>query len=157
MVRHRRAEAHDPAADEDRREDEDVGDVLAAFERIVVDQEVAFPERIDRMALQAGAQGFADGTQLHGDQLGLGDGVAVAVHQARRAIARFAQDGGVGGADQLHAHLAGAGDQRLADDGIVDWTQLAHDALRPQDLRRIRLSWLSSSALQPGGTQLVAV
>ena len=40
----------------------------------------------------------------------------------------------------------------LADDGIIDGTQLAH-----QDLRRTRLSAGSSSAVQPGGTQVVAV
>ena len=56
MVRHRGAEADDAAVDEDRREDEDVGDVLAALERVVVDQEVAFLERVDGMALEAGAQ-----------------------------------------------------------------------------------------------------
>jgi len=49
-MRHRGAEADDPAADEDRREDEDVGDVLPALERVVVDQEVAFPEGLDGMA-----------------------------------------------------------------------------------------------------------
>ena len=130
MVRDPGAEADDPAGDEDRREDEDVGDVLAALERVVVDQEVAFLERLDRMAPQAGAQRLADRAELHGDQLGLGHGVAVAVHQAGRAVARLAQDGRIGGADQLHAHLAGAGDQRLADDGIVEGTELGHAVLR---------------------------
>ena len=152
MMRHRGAEAHDPAGDEDRREDEHVGNVLAALERVVVDQEVAFLQRLDRMAFQAGAQRLADRAELHGNELGLGHRVAVAVHQAGRAVARLAQDGRVGRADQLYAHLARRGDQRLADHGIVDGTQLAHG-----DLRRIRLSAGSSSAVQPGGTQVVAV
>ena len=152
MVRHRGAEADDPAGDEDRREDEDVRDVLSALERVVVDQEVAFLQRLDRMALQAGAQGLADRAKLHGNELGLRHRVAVAVHQAGRAVARLAQDGRIGRADQLDAHLARRGDQRLADDGIVDWAQLAHEALR-----RMRLSAASSAAVQPGGTQVVAV
>jgi hypothetical protein len=46
VMRDRRAEAHDAAADEDRREDEHVRDVLAALERVVVDQEVALFQRL---------------------------------------------------------------------------------------------------------------
>ena len=72
------------------------------------------------MAPEAGAQGLADRPELHRDQLGLRHRVAVAVHQAGRAVARLAQDGRVGRADQLHAHLARRGDQRLADHGVVD-------------------------------------
>ena len=146
-MRDRGAEADDAAVDEDRREDEHVGDVLAALERVVVDQEVAFLERLDRMAPEAGAQGLADRAQLHRDQLGLRHGVAVAVHQAGRAVARLAQDGRVGRADQLHAHLAGAGDQRLADDGVVDRAQRS-SCRSPQDqiVRRRRGSPSSRAA-----------
>jgi hypothetical protein len=157
MMRHRGAEPDDPAADKDRREDEHVRNVLAALERVVVDQEIAFFKRLDRMAFQAGAQGLADRAQLHGNELRLGHRVAVAVHQAGRTVARLAQDGRVGRADQFYAHLARRGDQRLADHGIIDGTQLAHDGLRPQDLRKIILSAGSSWAVQPVGTQVVAV
>ena len=134
-MRDRGAEADHAAGDEDRREDEHVGDVLAALERVVVDQEVALLQRLDRVALQAGAQGLADRPELHRDELGLRHRVAVPVHQAGRAVARLAQDGRIGRADQLHAHLARRRDQRLADDGLVDRAEVGHDALR-----RIRLS-----------------
>ena len=96
MVRHRGAEADDAALHEDRREDEDVGDMLAALEGVVVDEEVAFLQRIDGMTPQAGAQRLADRPELHGNQLGLRHRVAVAIHQARGAVACLAQDGRVG-------------------------------------------------------------
>ena len=153
MVRHRGTEAHDPSADEDRREDEDIGDVLAALKGVVVDQKIAFLQRFDRMAFQTGAQGLADRAELHGNELGLRDGVSVAVHESRRAVACFAQDGRIGRADELDAHLAGRSDQCLADHGVVDGAEAgAHGSFR-----RIRLSDASSVAVQPGGTHVVAV
>lgn len=153
MMCDRRPEAHDPARNEDRREDEDVGDVLAALEWIVIDQEVAFLQRLDGVPLQAGAQRLADRPELHWDELGLRHRVAEAVHQAGRAVARLAQDGGVGRADQLYPHLARARDQRLANYGIVDGIESG----RHEALRSIRLSAVSRVAVQPPGTQVVAV
>ena len=59
MVRHRGAEADDPAGDEDRREDEHVGDVLAAPNGSLLMQEVAWLSVSTGWRLQAGAQGLA--------------------------------------------------------------------------------------------------
>ena len=112
--------------------------MLSAFERIVVDVEVALFERLDWEQLGAGTKCSGHRAELHGNKFCLGDDVAVAVQQRGRGVARFAHDGRVGRANELGPHFARRGDQSLADDRVIDgiehvaavvWRRVRHVAI----------------------------
>ena len=79
VMRDGRAEPDQVALEKYRREQEDVRQVLAAMEGVVVDVEVAFFERFRRKQRCAGLEGRADRSELHRNEFGLGDDIAVPV------------------------------------------------------------------------------
>ena len=72
-------ERDDLTIHEHGREDEHVLQVLSALERVVLDEEVAGFQCLRRMQFQARLAGRGDAAQLHRDQVGLGDDVALTV------------------------------------------------------------------------------
>ena len=134
-----RAEAHEAVTEKDGREDEDVGDVLTAMVRVVVDVEIAGLQRLGRIELGASAEGCPDGAELHGNQLRLAHHVAVHIQQGGGAVVRFPHDRRVGRTHELDAHLFRGGDQRLGDDRLVDlierhWSSLSWLSVLPSAL-----------------------
>ena len=120
MVRHGAGEGDDAAVDEDRREDEDVLQMLAAAVGVVVDVEIAGPKLAGWALVHAGPENLRHRAQMHGDQLGLGNDIAQRVEQRGGCVLRLAYDIRIGRADELGAHLASNRDQGLGDNGIVD-------------------------------------
>jgi hypothetical protein len=134
----------------DRVEQEHVLQVLAAGIGVVDGEEVTRLQRLHWIERPKGLEDVTDRAELHRDQLSLRHRVAVRVQQRGRPVARFPQDGRIGGAHQLHAHLARRRDQRLADDGVVDRIK-RHGAV---PCRRM-LPCASGTARHPGGTQVL--
>src|SRR3546814_3032635 len=66
--------------------------MLPARIGIVGDVEVPFLQGVDRVRRRAGAEDLRHRPQLHGNELGLRDDVAVAVEQGGRGIGGFTDD-----------------------------------------------------------------
>ena len=124
--------------------------MLAAGIGVVDREEVAFLQFLQRIHSSAGLEDVADRPKLHRDQLRLRHRVASRVQQCRGSIACLPQHGGKSRPHQLHAHLARRGNQRLADNRVIDRIE-CHCA----SLRRKMLPAASRDAFQPGGTQMV--
>ncbi len=95
MVGHRGREAQEFTRVEDWVEEEHVLQVLAAGIGVVHHEEVALHEGLLRVEARGRLDDVADGAELHGDQLGLGDGVAVRVEEGGRAVLRLGEHRGI--------------------------------------------------------------
>ena len=123
VVRYRTGESDQFAVHEDRREDENVLEVLAAPVRIIVDVEIPFTQRIGGNHVCTGPENIGHRAQLHGNQFSLGDDPPVPVEQRCRGILGFAHNIGIRGTDQLDSHFFPRGHQRLTDHRMFDRVQ----------------------------------
>ena len=85
VVADRRGEGEPLAVDEDRLEDEDVGQVHAAFERVVHDEDVARPDVVPEAAQHRRQRG-RDRAEVAGQGQALRDQPAVGVAERRRVV-----------------------------------------------------------------------
>ena len=136
LGRIRRVRARHPAADiglvahrtgpgdgffipEDRLEDEDVGQVHAALERIVQDEHVAGINLPRECRLHRGDRG-RHRAQMPGQGQPLRDQHAVAVEQRRRIIHVVLEDARIGRAKHGQRHLVGDPEQRVFEQFELD-------------------------------------
>ena len=106
----------DPAIDEDRLAEHDVGQVGAgAGIGVVADEHVARLHLLDRVALQNFRDDADEAAEMHRDVLGLAQGRAARVEQRGRAVAALLDVGRKAGADQRFAHLLDDRGQCAAD------------------------------------------
>jgi hypothetical protein len=94
--------------------------MLAPAVGIVVDVKVAGLKSLAWALLDASPEDLGHRPQVHRDELGLGDDIALAVEEGGRGILGLAHDVGIGRADELGAHFAGNGDQRVGDHRIIN-------------------------------------
>ena len=98
---HSGAKSHQNAGMEYRRKQKDILQMLTALKGVVVDIKITFHQGIGGKQLGTGAEGGANGPQLHGDQFRLGHHVAVAVQQGRGTVIGLSDHRRIGRADQL--------------------------------------------------------
>ncbi|OPZ04004.1 MAG: hypothetical protein BWZ08_02791 [candidate division BRC1 bacterium ADurb.BinA292] len=118
-------ERHALVLPEDGADDEDVGGVHPAVERVVQNEEVA---RLDVVAelLKQGFHREGGRADVERDRHALSDHVAVGVGQLRRIIQAVAHDRGVGGPVERDRHLIAGGGQGILNDFPRDGVQLTH-------------------------------
>jgi hypothetical protein len=116
----RRGEPDHGAVLKDRMKQEHVLQMLTTGIRIVDREEIALLQRFDRIKLGTRLEDMPDGPKLHRDQFCLSNGIAERIQQRGGPVLGLPQHSGIGRSHQLRAHLPGRGDQRLADDRIID-------------------------------------
>ena len=114
VVGDRAREGDELALDEDRLEDEDVGQVHAAVEGIVQRVDVARPDRVAETGQHRRERG-RHGAEMGGKREALGDHPTPLVEEAGRVVEVVAQHGGVGRAVDRERHLVGHGHERVSE------------------------------------------
>src|SRR5262249_53032994 len=157
LVADGRREGEALALEEDRLQHEDVGDVHAAFERIVEAVDVARLHAV-AVACDRGGQGVGERGEVCGERQPLSDRAATAVAERGGVIHVVAQDPGVRRAQDGQRHLVGDRQQRVAEQLERDRIShgFRHTTPPSGDSSMTMLPWASSAARAPGGTTQVA-
>ena len=156
MVGHRRHDADQPVVEEDGPDDEDVGQVHPAGERVVDHDDVARIERAVEFA-QHRRDRVGERPELVGQGHALGDDLALRVAQGGREVHRALDRLRVRGPDHADCHLLADRGETLADQLAPDRVGAARPGVCAHPASSMTMFQSASRrAVKSGGTTVVA-